>query len=287
MVYIACATYKEAEKLIKHYNLRAECHESGLDFYKGLGLAVLITRPGPISAAISAARFLALTKINRCDTLINLGASAGKEAYKNRLFLGGKLVEEGSGRTFFTDQILTKTLGLELKTIVTLAKPIEDIGFSEDLYEMEAASLYQAAISCLRTDRIIIAKYVSDAGMKGGIIDIEPSEAAFKDIISLVDHCMTCDKALEEEATKDLLLAEETSLVASQLSHDLSASVTTGHEIKALLEFAASLGLRPSEVYKEFRARNSQVEFPVIRKLGKSYLEELGDLIKKRFLLGE
>lgn len=287
MIYIACATYKEAEKLIKKYELKAENHVSGLAFYKSEEIALFVTKVGLVNAAVSVARFLACEEPGGQDIFINFGACAGEMELKGRLFLAGKLVEEGSERTFFPDQIITKDLGLNLKTIVTVMKPVQSVGTSDNLYEMEAAGVYQAAITCFSTDCIIHAKYVSDAGTEGGIIDVTPPESVIDDMDKLISCCLQYVKGQSLVAADSEAKTRRIQEITVRLSSDLSASVTMEHEIRALLEFGACLGVRPEEIYNEFMGQLEGAELPVCRKTGKLYLGRLTSMVKARFLLGE
>lgn len=274
MVYIACALYVEAEKIIKKYNLKRDSLVGGGNVYAGEEMRLIITDTRAVNAAINLTRYLAHEKIDKNDYFINFGSAAATKDLANQLLLAVKITDDCSGETYYVDLIEDFYNDLQKINLVTVAKPLKADQVGADVYDMEATGLYQAAKRYFTADRMIFAKYVSDSGIDSGRIDITPADK----IMDELDHVL---KTIMDSQTNE---EEDVHIYADKLSELLSASATSEAMILNLLKFNKSLGYAAKDLYDDFIEAYDLKE-KVNRKQGKQLFNALSDMVKNRFKL--
>lgn len=190
MIYLFTAIYPEAKPLIQRFQLKKEDNANPFDtFYnEEIGIRLVLTGVGSISAATAVGNICSYYPVSEEDFLINFGSCAGKEI--GEIFLGNKLVESATGRTFYPD-ILWKHPFRE-KEIVT-ESVILDRGLVQEevLYDMEAAAIYQAASFFVSPHQMYFIKVVSDKG-EGAEVKVQPLQSL------LEQHMDTMEDFLKE-----------------------------------------------------------------------------------------
>lgn len=177
---IYCALYAEAQEIIHTFQLKKETARTHFQMFSDdtQTLRLVITGVGAIAAASAVAEVSALFPPEETDLLLNFGTcAASPEIPVGEIFLGNKLTEECSGRTFYPD-IMYRYPFLEAE-VVSCGKVLfrEDIDSKQDesarthtsstrLYDMEAAAIYQAGSYSYGPHQMLFLKMVSDHGMR-------------------------------------------------------------------------------------------------------------------------
>ncbi|MDE6568236.1 MAG: spore photoproduct, partial [Lachnospiraceae bacterium] len=145
MIYLFTALYAEADLFIKKYHLEKNLENTRFqEFYQEeYGIRLTITGVGEIAAASAVSSVCSIYKPMKGDILLNIGTCAHL-AGKEGVFLCNKIIEQATGKTFYPDLLYRHTLQEE--TIVTGMQPYnqEEHIRHGNLYDMEAAAIYQA-----------------------------------------------------------------------------------------------------------------------------------------------
>ena len=165
MIYIFSAFYAEAKNIIDHYGLKKEKSPETVrfDVFANDSIRLVITGVGEINAAAAVSNIGGAYGISPDDEILNVGCGAGfgNETCLGSIFLGNKLTEQMTGRTFYPDMLM-KTNLMECE-IVTVTRVLNE-GRDSVVYDMEAAAVYQAAAFFVGPHRMHFIKLVSDAG---------------------------------------------------------------------------------------------------------------------------
>ena len=165
MIYIFSAFYAEAKNIIDHYGLKKEKSPETVrfDVFANDSIRLVITGVGEINAAAAVSNIGGAYGISPDDEILNVGCGAGfgNETCLGSIFLGNKLTEQMTGRTFYPDMLM-KTNLMECE-IVTVTRVLNE-GRDSAVYDMEAAAVYQAAAFFVGPHRMHFIKLVSDAG---------------------------------------------------------------------------------------------------------------------------
>lgn len=165
MIYIFSAFYAEAKNIIDHYGLKKEKSPETVrfDVFANDSIRLVITGVGEINAAAAVSNIGGVYGISPDDEILNVGCGAGfgNETCLGSIFLGNKLTEQMTGRTFYPDMLM-KTNLMECE-IVTVTRVLNE-GRDSVVYDMEAAAVYQAAAFFVGPHRMHFIKLVSDAG---------------------------------------------------------------------------------------------------------------------------
>lgn len=165
MIYIFSAFYAEAKNIIDHYGLKKEKSPEMVrfDVFANESIRLVITGVGEINAAAAVSNIGGAYGISPDDEILNVGCGAGfsSDICLGSIFLGNKLTEQMTGRTFYPDMLM-KANFRECE-IVTVARVLNE-GCDSVVYDMEAAAVYQAAAFFVGPHRMHFIKLVSDAG---------------------------------------------------------------------------------------------------------------------------
>ncbi len=166
MVYIFTALYCEAHIFIRQFKLIKNQESTWFqEFYNEIsGIRLTITGVGEIAAAAAVSSICSVYKPTQGDLLLNVGICA-HTTKKDGIFLCNKIIEKATGKTFYPD-ILYRHNFCE-GTIVTEMLPWngkKNASPTENLYDMEAAAVYQTGIHFFGPHQMIFLKVVSDSG---------------------------------------------------------------------------------------------------------------------------
>ncbi|MDE6852028.1 MAG: hypothetical protein K2J67_06005 [Lachnospiraceae bacterium] len=196
MIYLFTALYCEAEIFIKQFHLEKNLENSRFQEFYGekAGIRLTVTGVGEIAAASAVSSVCTTYKPQEGDILLNIGTCAHL-AGNNGVFVCNKIIERATGKTFYPDllyhhglreeAIVTGMLpcnrdkGMESETLLCngnenmeLKMPssngsgemlVENLG--GNLYDMEAAAVYQAGSYFFGPHQMMFIKVVSDKGM--------------------------------------------------------------------------------------------------------------------------
>lgn len=177
MIYIITAMYAEAHAFIERFHLKKDPSHTRFQVFQNTdeGILLVISGTGPVPAAVAAGSILTQFEAGEEDFLINAGICAGIRNASDcgtenlckagEIFLGCKIREKTSGRTFYPDLLYRHEF--REAQIVTGVKPYDgtepgDEGFY--LYDMEAAAVYQAGAFFLGPHQMSFLKVISDDG---------------------------------------------------------------------------------------------------------------------------
>lgn len=190
-LFIFMALYAEAKPLIKRLQLKRADVSCGFDVYadQEAGIYLVLTGTGSISAATAVGSCMTYYGAGGGDVLINIGTCAA-EGGIGEIYLCNRITEQVSGYTFYPD--IWYRHDFREAELITVSQVLEngvpsgeDFGESGDfceaekrdlgrglskeperiqLYDMEAAAIYQAASYYLGPHQMCFLKIVSDAG---------------------------------------------------------------------------------------------------------------------------
>lgn len=258
MINIICATYYEAEMLIKHYELK-KTEYSAFSIYENeeKKIRLVISGVGKNAAATAIGVIGARYELKKADCIINFGVAAGKEEFVGQVFLCNKIVEQASDKTFYPDMLLE--LDMPEAAVITVDFVIRDINeLSDDeltifLYDMEAAAIYQSAIHFIGPHQMCFIKLISDSGVEGKTITGQEiinliSEKADA-VIGAID---TINDAVESSWVKEFELDENIRALYEKVCSDMHCSITMERELLQQFKYYQLSGNNLPEVIDKF-----------------------------------
>ena len=167
MIHIFTALYPEAKPLIQALSLKkraAQTHYQQFLSEEG-DLSLTITGVGPMQAAAVTASVLTDFDAGAQDQLLSLGTAARLTTCPASMYHVNKITEAVTMRDFYPDMLLNT--GLPEASLITGAKLYtkQESGYAADLYDMEAAAIYQAASMFLGPHQMNFLRIVTDDGL--------------------------------------------------------------------------------------------------------------------------
>jgi len=166
MIYIVTALQCEANPLIQHYKLIRVHSDKKWRVFRSETLTLIVSGIGKIRSAMAIEHLT--TNTDQYDiensVIINFGVcgSVVRNDYDiGNLIIINKVVDHGTGKTYFPDILLKHTLlkaGIETFDIPVTSN--EQV--SELLIDMEASGFFEAALSYFSPDRVYCTKIISD-----------------------------------------------------------------------------------------------------------------------------
>lgn len=256
MIYIFSAFYAEAKNIIDHYGLKKEKSPETVrfDVFANDSIRLVITGVGEINAAAAVSNIGGAYGILPDDEILNVGCGAGfgNETCLGSLFLGNKLTEQMTGRTFYPDMLM-KTNLMECE-IVTVTRVLNE-GRDSVVYDMEAAAVYQAAAFFVGPHRMHFIKLVSDAGER---IDQSKITELFalqeEKICGYIDMLLSVagNKASIDDKTKGKNTVAKSVCNIDRLTSDMRCSKVMGDQLAQLLKYCRLSGIDYKAVVDEY-----------------------------------
>lgn len=263
MIYIFSAFYAEAKNIIDHYSLKKKKSPETVrfDVFANDSIRLVITGVGEINAAAAVSNIGGAYGISPDDEILNVGCGAGfsNETCLGSIFLGNKLTEQMSGRTFYPDMLM-KTNLMECE-IVTVTRVLNE-GCDSVVYDMEAAAVYQAAALFVGPHRMHFIKLVSDAGER---IDQSKITELFalqeEKICGYIDMLLSvcADKASIDENAKGENIADsnatddnKSACNIDRLISDMRCSKVMGDQLAQLIKYCRLSGIDYKAVLDEY-----------------------------------
>lgn len=261
MIYIFSAFYAEAKNIIDHYGLKKEKSPEMVrfDVFANESIRLVITGVGEINAAAAVSNIGGAYGISPDDEILNVGCGAGfsSDICMGSIFLGNKLTEQMTGRTFYPDMLM-KANFRECE-IVTVARVLNE-GCDSVVYDMEAAAVYQAAAFFVGPHHMHFIKLVSDAGDRIDQSKITELFALQEDkIYGYIDRLLSAcaDKAPMDDTQSswnmDRLICDMrcSKVMGDQLAQLIKYCRLSGIDYKAVLDEYYTNGLLPCESKRE------------------------------------
>lgn len=248
MIYIFSAFYAEAKNIIDHYSLKKEKSPETVrfDVFANDSIRLVITGVGEINAAAAVSNIGGAYGISPDDEILNVGCGAGfgNETCLGSIFLGNKLTEQMTGRTFYPDMLM-KTNLMECE-IVTVARVLNE-GRDSVVYDMEAAAVYQAAAFFVGPHRMHFIKLVSDAGER---ID----QSKITELFALQEEkiCGYIDMLLSVGGNKASIDDTKSSWNIDGLISDMRCSKVMGDQLEQLIKYCRLSGIDYKAVLDEY-----------------------------------
>ena len=256
MIYIFSAFYAEAKNIIDHYGLKKEkSHETvRFDVFANDSIRLVITGVGEINAAAAVSNIGGAYGISTDDEILNVGCGAGfgNETCLGSIFLGNKLTEQMTGRTFYPDMLM-KTNLMECE-IVTVTRVLNE-GRDSVVYDMEAAAVYQAAAFFVGPHRMHFIKLVSDAGERIDQWKITELFALQEEkICGYIDMLLSVggNKASIDEKTKGKNTVAKSAWNMDRLISDMRCSKVMGDQLAQLIKYCRLSGIDYKAVLDEY-----------------------------------
>lgn len=248
MIYIFSAFYAEAKNIIDHYGLKKEKSPEMVrfDVFTNDSIRLVITGVGEINAAAAVSNIGGAYGISPDDEILNVGCGAGfsSDICLGSIFLGNKLTEQMTGRTFYPDMLM-KANFRECE-IVTVARVLNE-GSDSVVYDMEAAAVYQAAAFFVGPHRMHFIKLVSDAGERIDQSKITELFALQEDKI-----CGYIDRLLSACADKAQMDDTQSSWNMDRLICDMRCSKVMGDQLAQLIKYCRLSGIDYKAVLDEY-----------------------------------
>ena len=248
MIYIFSAFYAEAKNIIDHYGLKKEKSPETVrfDVFANDSIRLVITGVGEINAAAAVSNIGGVYGISPDDEILNVGCGAGfgNETCLGSIFLGNKLIEQMTGRTFYPDMLM-KTNLMECE-IVTVARVLNE-GRDSVVYDMEAAAVYQAAAFFVGPHRMHFIKLVSDAGER---ID----QWKITELFALQEEkiCGYIDMLLSVGGNKASIDDTKSAWNIDGLISDMRCSKVMGDQLAQLIKYCRLSGIDYKAVLDEY-----------------------------------
>lgn len=248
MIYIFSAFYAEAKNIIDHYGLKKEKSPEMVrfDVFANESIRLVITGVGEINAVAAVSNIGGAYGISPDDEILNVGCGAGfsSDICMGSIFLGNKLTEQMTGRTFYPDMLM-KANFRECE-IVTVARALNE-GCDSVVYDMEAAAVYQAAAFFVGPHRMHFIKLVSDAGERIDQSKITELFALQEDKI-----CGYIDRLLSACADKAQMDDTQSSWNMDRLICDMRCSKVMGDQLAQLIKYCRLSGIDYKAVLDEY-----------------------------------
>lgn len=313
MVYIFCALYPEAAPWISAFRLKKVPEQTKFQtFTDGKEVCLVVTGIGKVAAATAVGSICTANGVDKRDVLVNVGICAklsegtepreqGKAPGGKRgsIYLCNKLLDEATGKTFFPDVLIKHPFpeGSLLTGDRIYHNNDEKKGTTAELYDMEAAGIYQAGAYFFGPEQMVFLKVVSDFGVEAGGFEsrnskVEESNVTKfrketpqndlhkENVTALIEQhkekIITFLKNIKEAMEEDVPEREEASTekeYLEKLYFDFCCSETMRHSLKQLYQYAKKAGFPFKEKISRFY---EQGKLPCItKKEGTKRIEEL------------
>lgn len=237
-MYGFVALHREASPLIRRYGLKQVPESGPFPRFADPNGTFLLTLTGVGNAAAAAAVSATFTQYPPApeDLLLSLGTAAGEPT--GEICLCNKLTEASSDRTFYPDVVWEHPF--TEAACVTENHVVTDRELSGDLFDMEAASVYQAANYYVGPHQMLFLKVISDPG-DGTRLTPAGLTQRMEDAMSLIGPFV--DRLWAETRTKKAAVLSDPQLeLLERAVQDLHCSSTMEHSFRQCVRYAALSG---------------------------------------------
>lgn len=303
MVTVFSALYAEARGLMEAFHFKKENDQKHFQVFSDADrrLRLVITGVGMIPAAAAVAEISTVYPPQKGDMLVNFGSCGATGVPVGELCLANKITEVQTGRTYYPDMLYRHPFSeAEILTDVRAAKsgqylsdgakesPVDagDVGDAVEarqLYDMEAAAVYQAGNYYYGPHQMLFLKAVTDNG-----VDVRDfSREQFGSVMEQASLTAVpfLQFFLEKEGSGEEDLRRGVEEEAGELGKSLHCSAAMQAELTQLLYYCALSGIDWRSLCPAGAAAGG-VEMPLAKdkREGKRILEELkAGLLQSQF----
>lgn len=251
MIYLFTALYCEASVFIKQFQMEKNAESTRFqEFYnETAGIRLTITGIGEIAAASAVSSVCTEYKPKQGDVLLNIGTCAHL-AGNDGIYLCNKIVEQATGKTFYPDILYRH--GFREEAIVTGMQPWNDEKNSAgrlasisggNLYDMEAAAIYQAGSCFFGPHQMMFLKIVSDTGAAKGVSKKQVEHLMETHGNLLFDFVKQLLVITHESAQKENRLQREKEALTARLCTDMHCSKVMEDSLKQHIRYLTLEGI--------------------------------------------
>ena len=254
MTYIVTALPCEAKPLIKAYNLKKLNSDLKWNLYgNDENIRLILTGTGAVSAASAVSALLALEGCSGDDRIVNIGTccAIGRNAPKpGEMYLINKITDGITGRDFYPDMLCESDIGEH--ALISAAEPVKAGSVCDEtdfmLYDMEAASVFQAAKYYLGPSKTAFIKLVSDNGIDGAGETDGKKAADFTrlagEIENMIENAANKLVKFTDAFSEGAAAAHSTVFEGfEQLVSDFRATRTMENSLRQLITYAGAAGI--------------------------------------------
>ncbi len=300
MLYLFSALYCEVQPLLLALALKKVQATSGarIPFQQFINednsICLTLTGPG-ISAAAAVASVLALQPPSAADLLLSFGSCAaplaGDGDRPNGIYRLVKLLDFASLRSFYPDLLypsqfpeagclsFPRVLNLQSENADWQTAVLDTMKREHcQLYDMEAAAVYQAGSPFLGPHQMHFLRLISDPGEGRTVRPEDISQAVERELPQLQAEISDMLARIRQEKEKPPLFSPETETLCERLQQDLHCSVVMAAQLRQLLRYL-NLAEQPWQAAVESLYENGTLPCRD-RRRGKEVL----DAFRKQFL---
>lgn len=259
MIYIFTALYYEAHMLIRQFELAKNPENTRLqEFYnETAGIRLTVTGVGEIAAAAAVGGICSVYRPGRGDVLLNVGICA-HAAESGGIFLCNKITEQATGRTFYPDMLYRHNF--REKAIVTGMLPWdgekEGAGLpaavsAGNLYDMEAAAVYQAGSCFFGPHQMFFLKAVSDGGSAKEVSREQIECVMEKYREGILEFIGQLSAIMRKSGCGESRLRQEEETLLQRFCADLHCSKAMGDSVRQYIRYLSLAGTDYSFVIRE------------------------------------
>lgn len=251
MVYIFTALYCEAHIFIRQFELiKSQDSTWFQEFYNEVaGIRLVITGTGEIAAAAAVASICSVYKPVQSDLLLNVGICAHMVS-QDGIFLCNQIIEKATGRTFYPDMLYRHNFCEG--TLVTGMLPWnrENDVPAGNLYDMEAAAVYQAGIHFFGPHQMIFLKIVSDMGNAKGVSREQAAHLMEKYQDGIFDYISQVSAITQENSRHKIIPSQEEKLFETFCA-DLHCSKAMRDSLGQYIQYLTLTGVDYAHIIQE------------------------------------
>ncbi len=259
MLYLFSALYCEVQPLLRALALKKVQATSGahIPFQQFINednsICLTLTGPG-ISAAAAVASVLALQPPSAADLLLSFGSCAaplaGDGDRPNGIYRLVKLLDFASLRSFYPDLLypsqfpeagclsFPRVLNLQSESADWQTAVLDTMKREHcQLYDMEAAAVYQAGSPFLGPHQMHFLRLISDPGEGRTVRPEDISRAVEKEMPRLLQEISDMLARIRQEKEKPPLFSPEKETLCERLQQDLHCSVVMAAQLRQLLRY--------------------------------------------------
>ncbi len=265
MIYLFTALYCEAQIFIEQYHLKKVMDSTRFQqFYnEHASIRLTVTGPGEIAAAAAVSSVCTECRPAQGDYLLNAGICGGFSR-REGIFLANKLTERATGKTFYPDMLYRhyfKEAGLITGMLpwnrsMTEKTVCKSEACSGDLYDMEAAAVYQAGAYFFAPHQMFFLKIISDCG-EGRLLSADDARRciqaqAYEDrIFMFLEQLLQAGYSREYEDSDHQRTQGAVEKWCRKLSTDLYCTKAMEHVLKQHIRYAVLSGIDFESVIDE------------------------------------
>lgn len=259
MIYLFTALYCEAYIFIKKFHLEKNTENTSFqEFYNETdGIRLVVTGVGEIASAAAVGSVCTEYKPKEGDVLLNIGTCA-HIAGSDGIYLCNKIIEQTTGKTFYPDILYRHDFKEE--AIVTGMQPwdaekdsieMPSVISGGNLYDMEAAAVYQAGSYFFGPHQMMFLKIVSDGGAAKGVSEkqVEHLMETYQDV--LFDFVEKLLVVTHRNTQKESRLQQETEILFEKLCTDMHCSKVMRDSLKQHIRYLALTGTDYTSVIQD------------------------------------